>query len=244
MDTQAESRWVEVQISGGRKKVRYHAGPAHKQFVFGGTEDGMRAITYIAQTFFAHSFPDVARLEGMHAVKDYTLDNKGSGFSWWDFEPPTILPPNKFRFGHRIVVGLNADEGAAYARVSLFSTLNFAVAMGRVPVEKSLAVITDIDPLAKSPPNDIVTWTEDTAIGSVYRPSNLTSSLGGAVRSGRAQAEVEGLIRQIEDFERENAAAEIHTKIAHASSMADAERDDLIKRIVTDEGQRVFRLMD
>jgi hypothetical protein len=38
----------------------------------GGTEEGLRAIGYIAQTFLAHCLPEIARLPELQAFKDYS----------------------------------------------------------------------------------------------------------------------------------------------------------------------------
>jgi hypothetical protein len=100
-------------------------------------------------------------------------------------------------FGHRVIVGLNKEDGTAYARLSLFSALNFAVLFGTVPVEASQSVITDIDPLAKSPPNDIFSWTEGAAKSAVSKPENLSASLADAISSGKAQARISDLMRRI-----------------------------------------------
>ncbi len=161
-----KAKGFDVQFTGKAQKTRYYLGPAHTKITLGGDEEGLRAIGYIAQTFLAHSFPDVARLPELQGIKDYTLKNVGSGFVWWDFDPPDDLPANKFPFGHRVIVGLNKEDGAAYARLSFFSTLNFSVLFATVPVEASQSVITDIDPLAKSPPNDILSWPEGAAKGA------------------------------------------------------------------------------
>lgn len=169
--------------------------------------------------------------------------NAGSSFVWWDFDPPIDLPPNKFSFGHRVIVGLNKDSGTAYARVSFFDTLNFAVIFGTVPVETSQSVITDIDPLAKSPPNDIVSWTEGAAKSPVSKPENLSGSLASAISSGKAQARITGLMQRIVDFERQTAAKEILAKIADAAALSESDRDKLLANIVSSEAQRVFRLM-
>lgn len=103
---------------------------------------------------------------------------------WWDFDPADDLTENKFLFGHRVIVGLNKDDGTAYARISFFSTLNFAILFGPVPFEASRSVITDIDPLAKSPPDDILSWAEDSPKGAVLKPDNLSASLAEAISSG------------------------------------------------------------
>ena len=59
-----KAKGVEAQIISRGQKRSYHVGTAHKQIKLGGTEEGMRAIGYIAQTFLAHSFPNISRLPG------------------------------------------------------------------------------------------------------------------------------------------------------------------------------------
>jgi hypothetical protein len=238
-----KAKGVDVQVVGKPQKTTYHPGTARKELKLGGAEEGMRAIGYIAQTFLAHSFPDVARLPELQGIKDYTLNNVGSDFVWWDFAPPDSLPANRFPFGHRVIVGLNKDDGTAFARISFFSTLNFAVLLGNVPVEASRAVITDIDPLAKSPPNDIITWGVDTAAGAISRPADLSAALAEAIHTGRAQAQISELMRRITDFERETAAAKIMGRIGGASTLPDAKREALFAKIVSGDAQRVFSLM-
>ena len=238
-----KAKGFDVQLIGKVQKTRYHVGTAHVNMALGGNEEGLRAIGYIAQTFLAHSFSDVARLPELGAIKEYTLKNVGSGFVWWDFEPPDDLPPNKFAFGHRVIVGLNKDRGTAYARISLFSALNFAVLFGTVPVEASQSVITDIDPLAKSPPDDIFCWTEAAAKGPVVKPQNLSGSLAEAISSGKAKTCIIDLMRRITDFERQTAAKEILRKIVGAAALSEADRDTLFTNIVSSEAQRVYRLM-
>ncbi len=233
----------DIHLVDREQKLRCHIGTLHKQIKLGGDEEGLRAIGYIAQTFLAHSFPDIARLSELEGVKDYTLKNIGTGFVWWDFEPPDNLPANKFLFGHRVIVGLNGDDGTVYARILLFSTLNFAILFGTVPFKASQSVITDIDPLAKSPPNDIVSIAQDVAKGVVSKPDNLSASLGEAIRSGKAQKLVNDLMRRIEDFERETTAKKIICRIAEAVILSEADRDKLFADIVSSETQRVFRLM-
>jgi hypothetical protein len=238
-----EANGNDLQIMAPPKWESYHPGPVHKQLKFGGTEEGMRAVGYIAQTFLAHSFPDTARRAELKAFKDYTLDNVGSGFVWWDFEPPNDLPPNKFEFGHRIVVGLNMDDGTAYARISFFSTLHFAMLFGTVPVTASRSVITDINPLAKSPPKDIETWSEDAAKCPVAKPDALTAGLSEAIKSGKAEACLKDLVRRMIEFERRAAAQKILDQVAGAAALPDTERSKLFADIVAQDRQRVLNLI-
>jgi len=238
-----KAKGFDVQPAAQGQNMRYQVGTAHARIKLGGDEEGLRAIGYIAQTFLAHSFPDIARAPELQGIKDYTLKNIGSGFVWWDFDPPDDLPANKFQFGHRVIVGLNADSGTIYARISFFSILNFAVLFGPAPLEASRSVITDIDPLVKSSPNDIFSWSESAAKGAVSKPNDLTSSLADAIGSGKAQERINDLMRRIEDFERRTAAIEIMSRIAEAATLSEGDRDRLFVDIVSSQSQRVFRLM-
>ncbi len=238
-----KAKGFDVQVTGQGQRIQYHVGTTHARITLGGNEEGLRAIGYIAQTFLAHFFPDVARLPELQGIRDYTLKNVGSGFVWWNFETPDDLPVNKFPFGHRVIVGLNKEDGTAYARLSLFSTLNFSVLFGTVPVKASQSVITDIDPLAKSPPNDVFSWNEGTAKGAVSKPENLSASLAEAISSGNAQARINDLMQRIVEFERQTAARAILRKIAGTASLTEVDRDKLFSNIVSSEAQRVFRLM-
>jgi hypothetical protein len=238
-----KAKGFDVQLAEEGEKTRYRVGTAHAQIRLGGDKEGLRAIGYIAQTFLAHSFPDIGRAPDLQGIQDYTLKNVGSGFVWWDFDPPDDLPTNKFPFGHRVIVGVNKDDGTAYARISFFSTLNFAVRFGPVPFEASRSVITDIDPLAKALPNDILSWTEDAAKGAVSKPNDLSASLAEAISSGKAQERINDLMRRIVDFEREAAAKEIIDRIVGAAMLSEADRDKLFADIVSSKTQRVFRLM-
>jgi hypothetical protein len=237
------AKGISVQIVGKPTKATYHLGTAHIQLKLGGTTEGMQAIGYIAQTFLAHYFPDIARLPELRAFKDYTLLNQGDGLVWWDFEPPDDLPPNKFQFGHRIVVGQNATHGSVYARVSLFSALNFAVLLGSVTTDSSRAVITDMNPLAQSPPDDIYTWSESAAKSAVSKPKELSASLSSAIESGKAQGCLNELMRRISDFQLEAAARTILEKTSDAATTSQPDRERLFAQLVASRSQRVLQLI-
>ena len=106
-----EAKGVAYQVSGPRTRQTYLPGQLYIELGFGGPE-GLRAIGYVAQTFFAHCFPDLARDPAMRPFIDYTLHGISDHFVWWDFDAPADLPPNAFEFGHRIIVGADADAGA------------------------------------------------------------------------------------------------------------------------------------
>jgi hypothetical protein len=244
------NEWIATQKAQGNnveitgvKKERYYPSSLHGQMVLGGPE-GLRAIGYVAQTFLAHYFPDVARDPSREAIKKYTLCGIGDGFVWWDFEPPAASRQNAFPFGHRIIVGINDADHTAYARVSLFSTLNFAIIFGTVPSQPSHSVMVDIDPLAKSPPKDIIECPFDFAKGVVVRPAVQTESLKNAIHEGKAASLVSDLMRRLTDYERKLAAERILAKLSNAAELDETARYALFASIIDAESQRVLHLMD
>jgi hypothetical protein len=239
-----KAKGVPVEITSQGKKERYYSGTAHRQLKLGGPE-GLRAIGYVAQTFLAHHFPDVARLPELSFFKEYTLRGAEGEFVWWDFESPDVLPPNAFAFGHRIVVGLNEKDRTAYARISLFSTLDFAVLFGSGPVgASSQCIIVDVDPLANAPPKDIVEQRDTSAKGAVVRPASLTASLSAAIHGGMAESRMRDLLRRLENYNRKLAAAAIMAKLVGAERLDENAQQILFLSVVDAESQRVLRLMN
>ncbi|HYD84558.1 MAG TPA: hypothetical protein VEA63_10910, partial [Opitutus sp.] len=233
---------ADVRIVGEARKVRYFPGTQQKSLKLGGDADGLRAIGYIGQTFFAHVFQEEARRSEMQAFKDYTLKGAGADLVWWEFGCADTRP-NAFAFGHRVIVGLDAESGHAYCRISLFSALDFAMILARLPIEASRAVVTDIDPLAKSPPNDIVVTQEASPLGAVAKPTDTKAGLSAAISTGAAQRSLEALMRRLIDYERQNAAVRIADKVNTAASLSAADQENLFAGIADEEAQRVLSLM-
>lgn len=245
---QAEA-WVAEQRAKGfhvtlgtEQKQKYQFGTAHFQLKLGGDAEGLRAVGYIAQTFLAHHFPEISRQEELKPFKDYTLNNIGMDFVWWDFDPPE-LPENAFPFGHRIVVGVNAATGIVYGRVSFFSALDFAMIFGVAEASQSRTVVADIGPLAKSPPHDLKIEAIDSAEYVVSRPNDLRVGLAAAIGSGKAQARCSELMRRIIDYNRANAAKDILAQLAGAASLPQDELPKLIGSIMEKQSQRVLKLL-
>jgi hypothetical protein len=69
----------------------------HVRLGFGGPE-GLRAVAYIALTFFAHHFAQQERQPGLDALKEFLLGNGENTFVWWELPGiTTVLPENPFR---------------------------------------------------------------------------------------------------------------------------------------------------
>lgn len=90
-----EAKGIKYQITGPGTPEIYLPGQLHISLSFGGP-DGLRAIGYVAQTFFAHCFPALAREKAMQPFIDYTLNGNGADHVWWDSHP-RIFRRTRFR---------------------------------------------------------------------------------------------------------------------------------------------------
>ena len=241
--TEQRAAGFKVEIQKREEGRGYFARPYKVELALGKLE-GLRAIGYIALTFLAHYFPPVARQPELKPFKDFALGASGEQPVWWDFTaPPDDIPPNSFRFGHRILIGLSAARQEAYARVSLFSTLDFAVHFGAVRVASSQTVIVDIDPQADRAPGDISEVREQKALTGIDRPESLTSSLRDTIESGNARLRFERLLQKISDWHRECVAKDLLPKVDAIKSLDAHERIQQVKHLLSDHGQSVFNLM-
>ncbi len=244
-------QWLSEQRAAGNKVTitRREEGQgyftrAHKvQLQIGGLE-GLRAIGYVALTFLAHYFPTIARQPEIQAFKDFILGQNDDQPVWWDFNAPADgAPQNTFRFGHRILIGLSAPEQIAYARVSLFSTLDFAIYFGALPIDADKTVIVDIDPQAEHPPDDICEILQSGSLAIARRPASLTASLGDAGKSGEGQECFQRLLQRVSDWQRERIAVEMLPKIDAAKNLTARERYEEIRQLVRAHGQSVLNMM-
>lgn len=241
--TEQRAAGFKVEIQKREEGRGYFSRPYKVELELGRLE-GLRAIGYITLTFLAHYFPPVARQPELRAFKDFALGASDKQPVWWDFTaPPDDIPPNSFRFGHRILIGLSAARQEAYARVSLFSTLDFAIHFGAMRVASSQTVIVDIDPQADRAPGDISEIREQKALAAVDRPESLTSSLRDTIESGDGRMRFERLLQNISDWHRECVAKELLPKIEATKSLNAYERIQQVKHLLSDHGQSVFNLM-
>jgi hypothetical protein len=248
-DQRQVQEWIEAERAQGRdvkivkrEIVRKHVSGGGIRLTLGGPE-GLRAIGYVAQTFLAHHFPDIARSPTLDAFKNYTLNKIGGNFVWWDFEAPTNLPTNTFDFGHRVLIGLDPTSGSIYARVSLFSALHFAVLFGHQDNIDGKTIIVDIDPLAEHPPNDILERKESSALAVVALPKNLTGSLSEAINGGRSQQSFTELLARISARNLKKTATEFLDRIRVADQMEATQRRDLFSALLEEHSQRILNLM-
>jgi hypothetical protein len=242
----AEQRMAgnEVKIAGPRTTgYGVFTEPYALRLTLGGPE-GLRAVGYVALTFLAHHFPSIARQRDLKLFKDFICGAANDEPVWWDFDNVSAdLPRQCFRFGHRVVVGVSASCQEAYARVSFFSTLNFAVRFGAAKVDKDQTVIVDIDPLADRAPLDIHVTKIEKLLAPVARPVSVTEGHQADIQQGKAEERFRLLLGNIFSWLLDQAAEELLPHINAARSLNAPMRQQRVREVLTGQEQRVFNLI-
>lgn len=261
-EQEALGRTVTVEKTG--EPSTYFVGPVHFSRAFGG-RDGLAAVAYVSQTFLAQEFPELARSQGVKdfirftqiaakARKKSTSENmqiEGMGAAasadapiWWDFEPKPDVAPNHFSFGHRVTVGVDADDGLIYGRLSFFSSVHFSMVFGVAPdARESKAVTIDIDPLAEHPPKDIARTERFDALMRVERPRSQTAGLAQAIASDDASRLFDDLMMRMSAHSLAKTASEMSDELAEASCLSQGQIERRIADIVEARSQRILNLM-
>lgn len=228
----------------GHEKPRWTPrvlGSVHLQIKLGSAL-GLRAAGYILQTYLAHEFPDLARSAALDDFKAYTLGAETTPKVWWDFKLPGDYPENAFRFGHRVLVGVDPKSGVIYGRLTLFSTVSFAAQLGQILASDAppAAVVIDIDPRAAHPPHD---QTKSEVPAGAYQPAPpVANELESAINSGAAQAAFGRLLNAIEDDMRDRQARDIVARLTAKGSSEPEEKEEVLGSIGEEISQRAYNL--
>jgi hypothetical protein len=244
-----KEEWIKAQEALGFKVTQgveqpgqsYFPSETHIPLLLGGPE-GLRAIGYVALTFMAHFFPHFARSSAIDAFKAYTLGSGGAGNVAWDWEPDGLVP-NRFEFGHRVVVGFDSSSRTAYARVSLFSALHFAAVLGLSSEPASMSVVVDIDPLAEHPPNDMHVERASSAVGSVPQSTQSSITHADAIRGGVARQSLMNLLQRIGKRHLLKKVASTMLQVVDAELLDEPAREELFASSLARHSQTILNLM-
>ena len=252
-ETQA-ARWIAQQEKAGYKLDIQSPGPVRTQIVVHplraervmGDEAFMRSIVYLALTFLAHGFPNLARAQTLAAARDL-IDKDGAVDDrvWW--EPPETaeqLEPNPFTSGHTVVIGPDADGRRVCAFISFYGALHLAVNLGTLDEKASFGqrFTTHIDPLASSPPDDIVEIREDGKFLALSKLETAREYLHG-LRSAQACNPLGAVFRTASQDELKATCEVLLLELIAAWSMPTHNRVDRILKLLTEHHQRIFNLM-
>ncbi len=236
------AKGVGVRFVRQSKPMAYFTGTSQVEFTLGGAE-GLRAIGYLGQTFLAHAFPAIAREDGTKPFVQETLQGADTQSVWWDFDPRPYSEASPFPFGHRIIVGVDAQSRVAFGYVSLFSVLDYAMIFGPVDSAASETRVFDIDPLARAEPADLVQSVLPSPLPAPRRPADQAEALEREKASGGAVARVEALMLRIEGRERALAAGDLWRRIAPFRDLTAPARAEAFRQLMHGERQRVFAML-
>jgi hypothetical protein len=235
-----------VIFDGSVTRASSNAPPSeddhHIHLMFGGP-DGLKAIAYIALTFFAHHFPDHARKPGTEPIKDFLTTHDFNEFVWWESDAILAsLPPNKYPFGHTIAL-MTFSTGAATVYVSLFGSLNFGVALGIIESISDESVVVFIDPQADHPPDDISVTKTSTILLALKKPEPLHANLEKTIREGLGQTALTRLLQKIEEWKFNKDMAPVLERLNAVGALPSQDRRVAIEVIVQEEANRIYRVM-
>ena len=134
-----------------------------------GNEKFMLGVLYIAFTFLAHHYPDIARAKELQSVKDILNNNKDTKdiVFWEDGDKLDLFGENPFEFGHIVAIGKIKDTNKLGAIVSFFGKINFAVHLAEPNsdiLNEFQTIVSFINPLEKDVKKSIEYKTLETDI--------------------------------------------------------------------------------
>lgn len=258
-----QAKGIDVVVQGKGAPSTYFLGTMHFTRNFGGVY-GLGAVAYVAQTFLAQAFPELARSQSFADFKSYTQimateaqaslktnagdDAKSSAWLgdapvWWDFDPQPDQTPNAFPFGHRVMVGIDAADGLIYGRISFFSSLHFSMIFGVASDAVATKLVTiDIDPLAEHPPKDILKTERTTVTARVSRPASQTAGLANAIAGNSPERIFTDLFKRMTDHSLAKTAREMSEELTKAANMSREETELHIAAVLEIRSQRVWNL--
>ena len=168
MDEQKKRGYEFKNTSYGKVTKTMFVEPMKKTMDLG-NEKFMLGVLYIAFTFLAHHYPDIARAKELQSVKDILNNNKDTKdiVFWEDGDKLDLFGENPFEFGHIIAIGKMKDSNKIGAIVSFFGKINFAVHLAEPNsdiLNEFQTIVSFINPLEKDVKKSIEYKTLETDI--------------------------------------------------------------------------------
>jgi hypothetical protein len=247
-------QWAAQQEKNGYKialgvpsevKTTFVARPLKASRLFGG-DAFMRGVMYLAVTFLAHAFPDLARSQSLASARDLIENDEPVGDRvWWEL--PAIVTQrsvNPFSLGHSVVIAPDRDGRRVVALISFYDALHFGVDLGELNCMDSLTeqFTTHIDPMARRPPNDIV---ESRVAGQFLALSTIEDAKEylRLLATGNVLNPFSLVLKAADEAERKASAMALLPLLLTATSLTGYDRDSRIDEILTTQQQCVLNLM-
>lgn len=202
------------------------------------------ALAYVALTFLAHNFPDIARAPGLDPLKHILDTGTAIGDRVWWVHPQTIaqLPPNPFKHGHTVTIGLSKEAGTATALFSLYGDAHFGLDLGEVTPLESIRVTTHIDPLserAHTSTNVIFEPGQALALGTL----DAGKSYFHAFRTGAVPHPLQQTFETINNDDLDRSSNDLLSKLLATEKLDRRARTEAIGNLVEESKQRLFNLL-
>lgn len=198
---------------------------------FGG-DATFRALGHLALNFLTVHFPDVARAPGVENFKKFILGLSNGAYVDFDYSWQTELPPNAFRFGHRVAVGVS-NGGMVVAGISLFGVYDVGVQFGVVDRALDRMQVTDIDPLATCPPADMHLY-PGVACTLTLRPTP------GDEGARHAASRLAKLQQDVADKFWERDVEQLTVAVNVVSELAPEKRANALSTVLRSQDQRIL----
>ena len=226
-------------------------------FKFGGTKL-LASISYLAMTYFAKYYPDLARektanletlktsLLEMAETKEDEVVVPNHVYVWWETsEVLEALPASPFCFTHTIVLSTSQENKRAVAFLCLFGFICFGIDFGEFNSMSDHTVVVHLDPKAPHPPNDMIEYLMPGIAQSIAPPElNPTDNLRKVVSEGITEKQLSSFMASAQDWQLESAALVLLGRvkgIPTGKQLTDSQKE--VEELLADNSQRVFNLM-
>jgi hypothetical protein len=247
-------KWLAKQEKRGYKVILGAPSDVQTTFVprplkasrLFGNEEFMRGVIYLAVTFLAHAFPDLARSKSLAPARNLIeKDGPVEDLVWW--EPSNIATQrslNPYSFGHSIVIAPDKDRQRIVALISFFDALHLGVNLAELASAECLAerFTIHIDPLARRPPNDSL---ESREAGEYLTLSakNDAKEYFRKLATGKIPNPLGKVLKAADEAERNSAAIALLPQILSATNLSGFERENHITEVLLTQQQRFLNLM-
>lgn len=247
-------QWAAQQERAGYKvtlgkpsevKTEFVARPLNAVRMFGG-EHFMRAVVYLAVTFLAHAFPDLARSQSLAAAR-VLIENDGpvGDRVWWELpEVAAQRSPNPFDVGHSVVIAPDRDGRRVVALISFYNAFHFGVDLGELTGADSLTqrFTTHIDPMARRPPNDIQeSWDDGQFL--VLSTREVAQEHIRLLATGQVPNPLGPVLKAADEAERKHAATALLPQLLAVANLTGYEREGRLNEVLATQQQRILNLM-
>jgi hypothetical protein len=247
-------QWAARQQKSGYKVALGNPSEANTKFVTLplkgsrtlGNEPFMRAVMYLAVTFLAHAFPDLARSQSLVAARELIETDRPVGERvWWETpEVASQRSPNPFDVGHSVVIAPDQDGRRVVALISFYNSFHFGVDLGELTGRNNLTqrFTTHIDPMALRPPNDIQeSWDDGKCL--ILSTREAAQEYFRSLATGQAPNPLGPVLEAAEEAERKDAATALLPQLLAVANLTGYEREDRLYVVLATQQQRILNLM-